>query len=362
MFACNRALAFIVTAAVLATTFTAMPSTSFAQQLSPDEQIYASLADLPAAERQNRLVEGAKKEGKLAIIQTLPLNYDERLKPAFEKKYPFIKMDSSRMGSQDGPERLVAEEAAGRHLTDLIVNAVPDSTVLIEQNLAARLRSPSLAKLRPGYEGFVDPQNRWVPVYWSEYGMSYNSNLLTGTQAPKDWFDLCKPEFNGNFSFEPAPIKHLVGMYELLGDKGIQDWLACVGKNKPIIMRGNTARVNLMLAGEHLVQGANYFYEGVRLKRDNPAVPFQPVYGAPIMGFAGAVIVNRNAPNPHAAALYADFMLDTEAQQLLHVEMRGPLTMEHPYMPKGIRIVAFNSQTIDLVNKVVGYWEKFIGK
>ena len=42
--------------------------------------------------------------------------------------------------------------------------------------------------------------------------------------------------------------------------------------------------------------------------------------------------------------------------------MRGPLTMEHPDMPKGIRIVAVNSQTIDLVNHLVGYWEKYVGK
>jgi hypothetical protein len=31
-------------------------------------------------------------------------------------------------------------------------------------------------------------------------------------------------------------------------------------------------------------------------------------------------------------------------------------------MPKDIKLVAFNDQSIDLVNRVVGYWEKYIGR
>src|SRR4051794_13578196 len=90
------------------------------------EALYAELAKLPPAERAKRIEDGARKEGKLSFVHTwrgaLARNHIE----LFKKRYPFLAVDFTDIGSQDASERMVAEETAGRHLTDMFSMAVPD--------------------------------------------------------------------------------------------------------------------------------------------------------------------------------------------------------------------------------------------
>ena len=59
------------------------------------------IALLNRADRQKILEEGAKKEGKLVWYTPLIVNQAVRpLKEAFEKKYPFIKVDFHRANSR----------------------------------------------------------------------------------------------------------------------------------------------------------------------------------------------------------------------------------------------------------------------
>src|SRR4051812_21610718 len=97
-----------------------------APQLSSAEAIYAELAKLPAPERAKRIDEGARKEGAFNIIHGFARTEAVAHMEIFKKRYPFIKIDMATLGSQDGVERLVTEEAAGRHLTDVVIATVPD--------------------------------------------------------------------------------------------------------------------------------------------------------------------------------------------------------------------------------------------
>src|ERR1043166_9259147 len=84
------------------------------------EKLYADLAKLNPAERSKRLEEGALKEGKLTFIHTFRGKLARDQVRLFEKRYPFVKVELTDMGSQDAAERLIAEETAKRHLTDAI--------------------------------------------------------------------------------------------------------------------------------------------------------------------------------------------------------------------------------------------------
>ncbi len=338
-----------------------LPQAVSAQDLSKVEKLYADLAKLSAAERQARLVAGAKKEGKIVMVHSLRRKMGKDHIRGFTKKYPFIRVESTDMGSQDASERLVAEETAGRHLTDVLSIGVPDGAILFEKKLVARYETPMIKNVLPKYKGFIDAQNRWVPYYWSEYGMSFNTNLIKPANAPKAWFDLCKPQYKGKFSFDPPTTRFLVGLHVMMGNKA-EDWIKCIGKNEPIIQRGHTARLKLMLRGDHAIQGGNYFYRGSKMKDKNAKVPFQAVYEAPILGFPGAIVINRNAPNPHAAALWADYTLTETSQKVLLKAWRGTIAAKHAYMPEGVKIVTYNYVSADIANRMHELWNKHIGR
>ena len=164
---------------------------------TPAEQLYAELAKLKPDQRTKRLEEGARKEGKLTFVHTWRGKIARDFGTAFEKRYSYLKFEMSDLGSQDAAERFIAEERTGRHLTDILSLAVPDLAVVLKQNLVARYPTPATSRILKQYSGFLDKEDRWTAWYWSEHGISYNTNLVSAAQAPKEWFDLCKPAFKG---------------------------------------------------------------------------------------------------------------------------------------------------------------------
>jgi iron(III) transport system substrate-binding protein len=346
--------------AVLCISILVSISTALAQ--SPAEKLYAELAKLKPDQREKRIEEGARKEGKLNFVHTWRGKLAKGHIAVFEKRYPYIKVEMSDLGSQDAAERFIAEERVGRHLTDALSLAVPDLAVILRQNIFARYSTPATAKILKQYHGFLDPENRWTPWYWSEHGISYNTNLISPDQAPKAWFDLCKPAFKGQISFDPAETRFLAGLYVMMGEEKTKEWLKCIGENKPIIQTGHTQRMELMLTGDHAVQGDNYLYQGVEAKRKNPKAPFAIVYTAPILAFAGAMVINKNTTNPHASALLADWTLSDEGQKYITDVLRGPLAAKHPYLPDDVKVVTYNIIGEEITNRLHETWNQYIGR
>jgi len=326
------------------------------------EQIYKDLAKLSEAERAKRLEEGARKEGKLNFVHTWRGQIAKDFVKAFEKHYSSIKVEMSDLGSQDAAERFIAEERTGRHLTDILSLAVPDLAVVLRQNLIARYPTPATKKILKQYRGFIDAEDRWTPWYWSEHGISYNTDLVPAAQAPKDWFDLCKPNFKGQVSFDPSETRFLAGLYVMWGEEKTKQWLKCIGENQPIVQTGHTQRLELMLTGDHAVQGDNYLYQGIEAQRKNPKVPYKIVYTAPILAFAGSMVINKNTQNPYAAALLTDWSLSEDAQKLVSGVLRGPITIKHPYLPDDVKVITYNIVSEDVTNRLHEAWKQYIGR
>jgi len=331
---------------------------------STAEKLYQELATLPAPERQKRLEDGARKEDRLTLIHTMRGNLSINHVALFRKRYPFLNISlEGDIGSGDAAERLYSEETAGRHLTDVINVALPDLTALLAKGMIARFNTAAIDGILPPYKGFIDTDGgRWTPWYWSEHGISYNSNLVPKDKAPKVWMDLCNPFFKGSVSFDPAEERYLAGLYAIMGEEETVKLLKCVGANDPIIQRGHTQRIELMLAGDHMVQGDNYLYHGVAVKRKNPTAPYAIAYSAPVMGFAGVAAINKNTTRPHAAALWVDWTLTEESQRYVATLLRGPIALKHPYLPDDAKIVTYTDAPPDVSKRLLATWNRYVAK
>jgi len=349
----------LLVGAIAAGTLTVAPAGA-AQ--SPDEKLYEQLAKLAPAARERALEAGARKEGTVVIVHTYRGKEARDHIALFQKQYPWLNIQESDIGSQDAAQRLYAEETAGRHLTDVVNLAVPDLVDLLRNAILARYPTPAVNTILPQYRRFLDPQNRWTPWEFSEHGISYNTNLVPPRRAPKGWFDLCNPALKGTVSYDPGETRFLVGLWLMLGDAQTQKLLQCIGANQPIVQRGHDQRMQLMLAGDHGVQGDNYLFLGVAAKRQNPATPFAYVSSAPILGWADAMVINKNAPHPYAAALFADWCLSKTSQDYVASLLRGPLAEKHPFLPNSVKIVPVGIVQKDVVDRLQGWWSQYVAK
>jgi iron(III) transport system substrate-binding protein len=335
-----------------------------AQTLSAVEKYYADLATLPAAEREKRMMEGAAKEKAAVLLSTTPGPRGVAHLNLFHAKYPNVKIERGELNSPVALERLIAEEAANRHLSDGLSAGVQDvGSVVEDHDLVARYPTPVTARVLPQYRGLLDPQNRWLPWFTAEHGLSFNTNLIKPEEGPKEWADLCNPKFKGMASYDPFDAGFLAGLYSMLGEEETRKLIECIGKNEPLIQMGHTQRMALMLAGEHAMQGDGFLFIGELEVRKNPGkVPFKAVYSAPVLVNAEGFLINKNAPNPNGVALFADFLLSDETQKFVSEQFRGPMTLPHPYFPAEAKII--NVERLDKAtrDRLQKYWEQYVGK
>ena len=69
---------------------------------------------LTGKEREAKLIEGAKREGKMVYYGSTAIDHSKRILDAFKKKYPFIKTGHYRSGGINVYNRITSEARAKR--------------------------------------------------------------------------------------------------------------------------------------------------------------------------------------------------------------------------------------------------------
>ena len=151
------------------------------------------------------------------------------------------------------------------------------------------------------------------PGIWSEHGISYNSSLVPKDKAPTGWNDLCNPFFKGSVSFDPAEDRYLAGLYAMLGEPGTEGFSNALGRTIP---SSSAAMPNASSSCSPATTCCRATTISIRASpaAKKPRAPYAIVYSAPAFGFAGVAAINKNAPHPYAAALWADWSLTQESQ------------------------------------------------
>ena len=121
-------------------------------------------------DRDQRLLEGARKEGSVVIYTSLNLKDSVPLTEVFEKKYG-IKTVLWRASSEKVVQRSVTEARAGRFAADVYETNGPEMEILHREKLLDNFYSPWFADIPP--QAF--PKHRqWVPVLEQQSGDERN--------------------------------------------------------------------------------------------------------------------------------------------------------------------------------------------
>jgi iron(III) transport system substrate-binding protein len=135
---------------------------------------------------------------ELNVLCTPQVQWCEGMKAEFEKVYPDITVNFVRMSSGEALTRIRNEKDNPQF--DIWWGGPVDGFVAAAQEgLLEPYASPNLANLRD-QELFKDAENNWAGVYIGTLAFATNTNWLAdnpGTEAPKSWDDLLKPEFEG---------------------------------------------------------------------------------------------------------------------------------------------------------------------
>ncbi len=271
----------------------------------------AELASYAGADRTQRLVAGAKKEGVVNIYSSVTVDDMKVLASAFEKKYG-VKLQVWRASSESILQRALVEFRGGRYDVDSIETSAAEMESLHRERLLQEVRTPLLADIVPAA---LRPHREWIGDRLNIISAAYNPNLVRKQDAPKSYDDLLDPKWKGKLGIEADDSVWFGALATEIGEaKALKLFRDLARSNGLSVRKGHTLIANLVISGEIPFALTVYHYKAEQLKNSGAPIEWY-VLPPGLARFLGAGVMRR-APHPHAAVLFLDFML-SDAQQLL---------------------------------------------
>jgi iron(III) transport system substrate-binding protein len=315
------------------------------------QQSGAPLAGYQGADREQRLVEGAKREGEFTLYSSMQIESLTPLQRGFETKYG-VKVRIWRGSGKDSLQRVVTEAAGGRHEVDVMES---DSFAL-----EALGREGQLQEVASPYAADLVPQARehrlWVGTRVNIVAGVYNTRLVKKEKLPKTYEDLLDPAFKGMLGIEAEDYDWFGMLMGLVGEeKGLKLFRNIVARNGISVRKGHTHLTNLAAAGEVPI-GLTVFMQNVDVARKNGA-PVDWFLLPPTIARPAAMGMAKAAPHPNAALLYYDFML-SEGQKIMLGREFVPTSTK---IPSVLSRISVNFVSDELVLDQGARWQKLFG-
>ena len=271
-----------------------------------------ALANYEGADRQQRLINGAKKEGTLNLYTSLTVEDMTVLNAAFEKATG-IKVRMWRASCDKVLQRVLAEHKAGRAEVDIIECNAPPLEAMHREGVLQSVRSPWQSEL---IAAAVPAHREWVGTRLNVFVQAYNTKMVKKEELPKTYADLLHPRWKGRLSIEATDDDWFASVVRGLGEEnGLKLFRDIVAQNGLSVRRGHTLLTNLVASGEVPFALTVYNFTAEQVKQKG--APLDWFVLSPAIARANGVALAKRSPNPHAALLYYDFMIGDEGQQIL---------------------------------------------
>ena len=272
-------------------------------------------------DREAKLLEGARKEGPVNIYTSLNTRDSGPITEAFEKKYG-VKTLLWRSSSEKVLQRAVTEAQAGRFLCDVLETNGPEMEALYREKLLTEFFSPHFKDLPPA----AFPRHRnYVADRFNFFVIGYNTKLVKPEEVPNSYLDLIHPRFAGRVGIESGDSDWFAAVMKSMGEEKGMAFFRQLAANKPQMRTGHTLLAELLSSGEVAIAATIYNHNVEKMALRGAPVKWKAL--TPTFGRPNAIGVAARAANPHAALLFADFMLSPQGQTLIKERSRVPSSL-----------------------------------
>jgi iron(III) transport system substrate-binding protein len=285
-------------------------------------------AQAPAPYEPNQeMIEAAKKEGSVVWYTATDVQVSEKVGSAFEAKYPGIKVQVERSGSERVFQRISQEYGSNIHKADVIETSDAVHFILFKRQGWLQPAVPSdVAKSWPAQVKDPDGQFAAYRAHLSVIG--YNTTQVKKEDDPKSHADLLDPKWRNRIvKAHPGYSGTIMTGTHALSEALGWDYFEKLGKQRIMQVQSSTEPPKKLAQGERSIMADGNEYNMFMLKESG--VPVEVIYateGTPIaIGHAGLL---KNAPHPNAAKLFYAFLFSKDTQQL--ISDVGGLRSFHP--------------------------------
>ncbi|MDP2643737.1 MAG: extracellular solute-binding protein [Desulfobacterales bacterium] len=204
-------------------------------------------------------IQAAQKEAAVRIGVTLRNKVSgkpagELYMAAFQKRYPFLKVEFKRIGGAQERERVTTEMSAGMFNYDVVTVGTPMIPTVVSAKLPRVVEWEKL-----GVPKFlIHPDNIGISLRTPVFGIAYNRDLVPDTVAETFTWETCTdPKWKGKGAVDDRP-RHLAEFYpdEVWGRGKTLDYAKrWAANNLAVESSRSTASAKLMSGAYHIICG-----------------------------------------------------------------------------------------------------------
>ncbi len=325
----------------------------------------ASLGTGPAA-AQNfgsaELIEAAKKEGRFVYYTANFTEVEQETIKAFNKRFPFVKIEMVRAPGGQLITRVKTEAAAGKLGADVIDHS--DRALMQPlEDLFQDYTPPNAGDYRTD---ILISKKLWprVTLGWS---IGYNTELMKN--PPKSWMDLTKPEYGPKLIGQVVAPSGGTTWTRVMFERQVlgEDYHKRQAATQPVLYPSGAPLSDALVRGEVSIAPLLYNIVYVKKRDGAPVEIFFPPEGVPVNFYASGV--TKTAANPNAGKLFLNWCLSQEGQAFMIKEQGNLTALKDPpayppgWDPKVVKTwapdfqqyVALQKEWIEEWNKTYGY-------
>jgi iron(III) transport system substrate-binding protein len=286
----------------------AIPVSARAADMS--DTTIATMAAYKGADRQQKLVEAAKKEGTLTLYTSITQDIAQKLIADFESKYD-VKVKLWRSGDGNVLQRVISERNAGHPAVDAINIGTVEMEMAHREKLLLSFKSPLTDNL---VAGAVGTNNEYVATFVNVLLQAYNTNSVKKADVPKTYQDLLDPKWKGRLGIEATDEEWFYALVNSMGEeKGLKYFRDLMAANKPTLRTGHSLLGNLVSSGEVPLGIDVYNHTVISAKKLGAPIDYTLL--EPAIGVSFSLGLSPQALHPNAALLFYEYML-TDGQKI----------------------------------------------
>ncbi|MFN0074125.1 MAG: ABC transporter substrate-binding protein [Chloroflexota bacterium] len=277
-------------------------------------------ASASASAEWEKVVEAAKKEGKVTIYGQFDQAVYEQYIAAFNSKYPGIEVEVAFSTGPQAAEKIRTEVAAGKVQGDMWRSFTDPALLMARDGILEQWRSPSLVNERDKFAFLKSDEDEGgflSNVAAQVSGIMINTNVVKEADAPTSWYDLADPKYKGKILWSdprrPGGGQSMTwAMTEKDGQKAV-DFFKIFSTQDLVYEVAAPKMAEDVARGEYGIGAPSQWTS--YLPKQAPQTKFiQPKEGL-YYSIANAVIP-KGAPHPNAAKLWIEWETSKEGQQL----------------------------------------------
>lgn len=301
-----------------------------------------------------KTIELAKKEGRVSFYTSMGADESKLVADAFQAKYPGIKVEITRLGSEKLLQRILNEKRAGSHLVDAVTNSGMEIQMLGRAKMLARHITPEFSSFLPESR---DATWGWADMYSNIRLVAYNTQMVPKDKIPRRYEDLLEPMWKGQIGFPEGQYSWFATMLKVMGEANGRKFFQGLARQNLNYRNSQNLVTQFVSAGEFSL-GFVYDTQVLRFKKRGAPIDIAPLPF--ITQNIHPLALSAQAPHPNAAKVYIDYVLSKEGQSFIKNMGRVISRSDIPRDDFAKAKIVFDDPTIvDRLNGVMDDYKKY---